>query len=159
MCLASSFPPGESQENITVFKRAVTQRHAGWSSKGWSSKSKWQRSAKSSKSRESGKRCPTIWRKWGNGEIHCVGKYGGTAKVEDSDKGTLKKTLKQLSKDNEEESAAREPFEEMQQNVTDAQERARETERRLCEDHVLMGPRIWKSKQPQRQNLANDAKQ
>ena len=35
----------ESQENIAVLKRAMTQRHAGWSSKDWSSESNWQRSA------------------------------------------------------------------------------------------------------------------
>ena len=35
----------ESQENIVVLKRAMSQRHDGWSSKGWKSKSHWQRSA------------------------------------------------------------------------------------------------------------------
>ena len=35
----------ESQENIAVLKRAMSQKHVGWSSKDWNSKSNWQRSA------------------------------------------------------------------------------------------------------------------
>ena len=34
----------ESQKNIAVLKRAMTQRHAGWSSKDWKSKSCWRSS-------------------------------------------------------------------------------------------------------------------
>ena len=46
------------------------------------------------------------------------------ANVEDGDKSRLRKALKQLRKDSEEASAARELLEEMQQNVNEAQERA-----------------------------------
>ena len=35
----------ESQENIAVLKRAMSKKHAGWSSKDLNSKSNWQRSA------------------------------------------------------------------------------------------------------------------
>ena len=75
------------------------------------------------------------------------------AKVEDGDKSRLTKALKQLRKDREEESAARELLEEMRQK------RGRGT----CESlgigadivpgargiHVLMGPRNEKTTQPQ----------
>ena len=54
-------------------------------------------------------------------------------KAEDGDKSRLRKALKQLRKDKEEEKgAARELLEEMQQNVNEAQERASESERSLC---------------------------
>ena len=79
------------------------------------------------------------------------------AKIEDGDNGRLRKTLKLFRKERGEESAARELLDEMQQNVDEAHARVRETERRLCQArgiHVLMGPRNWKTKQPQRQNLA-----
>ena len=68
-----------------------------------------------------------------NRDIHYVGKYDD-AKVEDGDKGRLRKALKQLRKDRDEEGAARELLEEMQQNVDEAHARASESERRLCQE-------------------------
>ena len=56
------------------------------------------------------------------------------AKVEDGDKGRLRKTLKQLRKERDEENEVRALLEEMQQNLDEAHARASETERRLCQE-------------------------
>ena len=119
-----------------MLKRAMTQRHASWSSKDWRSKSNWQRSAvedagqsskdqwKSStprakwidishnveelgtlvkekrntgaKSCKESSKCET--------EIYIVSeRMADDDKVEDCDKGRLRKTLKQLRKERDEE--------------------------------------------------------
>ena len=56
------------------------------------------------------------------------------AKVDDSDRSRLRRALKQLRKDREEERAARKFLEEMQQNVDEAQEPASESEWTLCRE-------------------------
>ena len=143
------------------------KNHAGWSSKDWNSKSKWQRSAvrdagqssqdkwKSSKPRAQRKEIShsveeletlvkeqkNTWaksckesskRKTG---INAMSEgMADDVKIEDSDKGRLRKALKQHRKDRDEENAARELLEEMQQNVDDAHARSSESERRLCQE-------------------------
>ena len=86
----------ESQENIAVLKRPMSQRHAGWSSKDWNSKSNRQRSA-----------------------------------VEDAG---------QSSQDKCKSSKPRAKWKEISHNVKE------------------LGPRNWKTTEPQRENLADDAK-
>ena len=56
------------------------------------------------------------------------------AKVDDGVRTRLRRALKQLRKDREEERAARELLEEMQRNVGEEQERACESERSLCRE-------------------------
>ena len=56
------------------------------------------------------------------------------AKVDDGDRSRLMRALKELRKDREEERAARELLEEMQQNLDEAQERASVSERSLCRE-------------------------
>ena len=56
------------------------------------------------------------------------------AKVDDGARSRLRRALKQLRKDREEERAARELLEGMQQHVDEAQERACESERSLCRE-------------------------
>ena len=53
------------------------------------------------------------------------------AKVEDGDKGRLRKILKQLRKERDEENEARSLLEEKQQNLDEAHAKASETEQRL----------------------------
>ena len=56
------------------------------------------------------------------------------AKVDDGCRSRLRRALKQLRKDREEERTARELLEEMQQNVDEAQERTSESGRSLCRE-------------------------
>ena len=83
------------------------------------------------------------------------------AKVEEGDKGRLRKTSKRLRTERDEENEARALPEEVQQNLGEAHARASETERRLCqelENYMYSWDReVGSPKQPQRPNLANDA--
>ena len=147
-------PISRVRKHIAVLKQAMSQKHAGWLSKDWNSKSNWQRSAvedagQSSQDKRESSKPRAKWKEishtveelgtlvkekkstWIKG---CVRKekpkYASSegiaenANVEDGDKSRLRKALKQLRKDREEESTARELLEEMEQNVNEAQERA-----------------------------------
>ena len=70
------------------------------------------------------------------------------AKVEDVDRGRLRKTLKQLRKQKDQEKEGCALLEALHHNVDEAHVRASETEQWLHLGargvHVLVGPRIWK---------------
>ena len=89
--------------------------------------------------------------KWEN-EVFAISEgMAEDARVDDGARSRLRRALKQLRKDMEEERATRELLEEIQQNVDEAQERACESDQSLCgelkELHVLVGTRNLKTAQ------------
>ena len=80
------------------------------------------------------------------------------AKVEDDDKSRLRKALKQLRKDREEERAAQELLGRNAAKHRERGPRASESEG-ICARSSRISCSHGKTKQPQHENLADDAKQ
>ena len=82
-----------------------------------------------------------------------MGSLTDDAKAEDGDRGRIKKTLKQLRNEENEQCEARALLEAMQKNVDEAHSRASENQAESVSGarqvHVLIGPRIWKTTEHQ----------